>query len=182
MRWPRCFQRRNLEPRPPHTVTQSPGVPFPTLAVAGGTAVPATPSTPRTRLPHSPDTPFHHRRPPGHHGPTAPGPLVPRRGQPVPPAPAATPSPGVPAARGVSVPAPTTPGPARRLNTRRYQHDCTAHTTTPRSRTTTTAWRWAVPTQRGRGAGAAGRARDRGTLSSCCWAAPPPAVAAGPGL
>lgn len=79
MRWPRCFQRGNPEPRPPRTVTQSPGVPFPTLAVAGGTAVPAAPSTPRTRLPHSPDTPIPSPPPtrtPRPHGPSSFGPTA----------------------------------------------------------------------------------------------------------
>lgn len=59
MRWPRCFQRGNLEPRPPCRVTQSAGVPFPTLAVTGGTPAPAPPGPAcRTGMEHSPDTPI----------------------------------------------------------------------------------------------------------------------------
>lgn len=141
---------------------------------SGGRAMPATPRTPQAQPqhPHSITTTLLDI--------TSPGPSVPRRGQPVPPAPAAplSPSPsrsGVPqtgGSGGVRA-CPATPRPARRQNTRRYQHDCTAHTTTPRSRTTTTAWRGAVPTQRGGGVGAQGGHGTQGHFPPAAGAAPP---------
>lgn len=100
-------------------------------------------------------------------------------------------SPGVPATfGGGSALPPAARCPSHRtttVHTTLYQHDSTAHTTTPRSRTTKTAWQWDVPRghhavgQGEAGGGERGRCKQGG-LFSYSWCGCPSTTMVSPYL